>query len=333
MPRKRAMWCLLLFLGTVLPAASQAPPAGVADAVTRGMTYANARTLQWKTDKGCATCHHAPMTLWVINAARKRGIPVDEPVGATIRDWLQSSDDAARFFPADTTPPDQRGAPIGAALALAALASAPPEQTDTAFVTRAAAYFAANQEKDGSWILASTKGRPPLFAGPGVTTRLVRIALACFPWSANGDPGEADLAAADDWLARHPPATQQESALDLMLAVRVGRSDEFIRQRADALIALQRDDGGWSQTPGMASDAFATGQALSALGIAARNASIDERVARGIAFLLSTQAEDGSWPMLSRPAQGEDGDPEEGSEPITMAGTTWALLGLVRAGL
>ena len=43
-------------------------------------------------------------------------------------------------------------------------------------------------------------------------------------------------------------------------------SSEVIRQAAKELLAGQHDDGGWAQTPGMTSDAYATGQALVALG-------------------------------------------------------------------
>lgn len=333
MLRFLAICCAIFTLAFGEAARAQAPIDGVAQAITRGMGYANARSLEWKSEKVCASCHHAPMALWVINAARKRGVAVDESIASTLHSWIQSEDNTAAFFPTSEDTVEQRAAPLGAAYALIALATGPADEVDAAFVRRAAEYFAEVQKSNGSWVLASTKGRPPILAGPSVTTRLVRLALGLFPWAANGDPGEADLAKADDWLAQHPPVAQQEYALDLMLAVRLGMSDAVISQRAERLLMLQHDDGGWSQTPDMASDAYATGQALAALGIAARNASADERVARGIRFLLAAQQADGSWPMLSRPSQGEEGDPGEGNEPINMAGTTWALLGLVRAGL
>ena len=38
-----------------------------------------------------------------------------------------------------------------------------------------------------------------------------------------------------------------------------------LRTAVNALIAQQRPDGGWSQIPTLTSDAYATGQALTAL--------------------------------------------------------------------
>src|SRR5262249_56919680 len=66
------------------------------------------------------------------------------------------------------------------------------------------------------------------------------------------------------------------------------------------LLALQRADGGWSQTvPDPRSDAFATGQTLYVLSLAGLTADRPE-IKRGLDFLVATQKPDGSWPMLSR---------------------------------
>ena len=51
---------------------------------------------------------------------------------------------------------------------------------------------------------------------------------------------------------------------------------------------------------------------------------------RGIDFLVATQNDDGSWPMISRSTP--DGSPGSSKllTPITCAATSWATLGLVR---
>lgn len=79
----------------------------------------------------------------------------------------------------------------------------------------------------------------------------------------------------------------------------------------------------------MASDAWATGQALYALAHTGLKPA-EPVIARGQAFLIKTQREDGSWPMTSRPTK----PGSEGSKsliPITGAGSAWAVLGLVRS--
>ncbi len=333
MPRSLWIRVVLLMSALVLPAGAQAGEPTVAEAVVRGMSYATEHALTWQKEKKCSTCLHLPMALWVINVARSRDMVVDESAAASLRNWIQDESDSAAFIPALKREVDEHGAPIGAAFALMALASGSAEQVDARFVRRVATYYAESQGRNGAWLLGSDEGMPPIFEGRSVTTRLVRLALSRFPAYANGDPGEPDVSAADAWLDAHPAETQQEQVLDLLLAVRRGLTDAAINREAEELLLLQRDDAGWSQTPDMASDAYATGQALYALGIAARHASKDERLQRAVRFLLNSQREDGSWAMLSRPAQGESGVHGGEMEPITMAGTCWALLGLIRAGL
>jgi squalene cyclase len=63
---------------------------------------------------------------------------------------------------------------------------------------------------------------------------------------------------------------------------------------------LQREDGGWAQTPFLKSGAYATGTALYALHEAAGLPPTDAAYKKGVAFLLSTQAADGSWYGASR---------------------------------
>ena len=68
------------------------------------------------------------------------------------------------------------------------------------------------------------------------------------------------------------------------------------------LLRQQREDGGWAQTPDLASDAYATGQALYTLhelGVSVN----DPAYRRGVQYLLQTQAADGSWLVKSRAAK------------------------------
>lgn len=90
----------------------------------------------------------------------------------------------------------------------------------------------------------------------------------------------------------------------------------------------QKPDGGWSQTPEMASDAYATGQALYALAEAGVK-SDDEAVRKGQVFLAGSQRPDGSWAMVSRPMK-PGGAGAGNISPITHAGSAWGVLGLVR---
>jgi hypothetical protein len=91
----------------------------------------------------------------------------------------------------------------------------------------------------------------------------------------------------------------------------------------------QNPDSGWSQAEGMASDAWATGQALYALG-QARVKPDAPVLTRAQGFLIRTQRDDGSWPMASRPVK-PGGQGSKCLIPITGARSAWAVLGLVRS--
>jgi hypothetical protein len=108
------------------------------------------------------------------------------------------------------------------------------------------------------------------------------------------------------------------------------------RARVNELLTLQREDTGWSQTPHLASDAYATGQVLYTLrelGVPAVNATMQ----RGVSFLLRTQHDDGSWFVKSRAMKiqpyFESGFPYGHDQWISHAGTAWATMGLASAAL
>ena len=56
----------------------------------------------------------------------------------------------------------------------------------------------------------------------------------------------------------------------------------------------------------------------------------DEAVRKAQSFLSKTQREDGAWAMVSRAIM-RDGKPPKNLEPITHAGSAWAVMGLVRS--
>ncbi len=97
------------------------------------------------------------------------------------------------------------------------------------------------------------------------------------------------------------------------------------------ILAAQRGDGGWAQTPELASDAYATGQTLYALHEAGVPAS-DAAYRRGAEFLLKTQLADGSWHVISRAPKlqpyFQSGFPHDHDQWISSMGTAWATIAL-----
>jgi squalene cyclase len=108
--------------------------------------------------------------------------------------------------------------------------------------------------------------------------------------------------------------------------------DHHTARLARQLIARQRADGGWSQNSSFESDAYATGQALFAIGETKSLKASDPVFQRGIRYLLATQKEDGSWHVKSRSPElqpyFESGFPYQHDQWISMAGTAWAAIAL-----
>jgi squalene cyclase len=190
-------------------------------------------------------------------------------------------------------------------------------------------HVAELQQADGSWRGADL--RPPLAGGTIHGTALAVRALSAYAPPGMGKDIDARIARARAYLCGVAPADTQDEAFKLLGLVWSSAPQAEISRQAKRLIALQRENGGWSQLPAMASDAFATGEALYALhwsGLTASNGTFK----KATAYLLRTQLEDGSWFVRSR-AFGiqpyfETGFPHGGDQFISAAATSWAVIGL-----
>ena len=154
------------------------------------------------------------------------------------------------------------------------------------------------QRKEGDWPNYGMV-RPPLedggFSHTAKGIRLLQLNLL---------PGrkaefEERIARAADWLKKASPRSTGDRTMQLPGICRAGQKPP--EDRVKQLIGLQRPNGGWGQTGNLASDAYATGEALYALhetGMAASH----QVYRRGVEFLLRTQKEDGSWLVKTRAA-------------------------------
>ncbi len=88
-----------------------------------------------------------------------------------------------------------------------------------------------------------------------------------------------------------------------------------LRTAGKQLRAEQRPDGGWSQLPYLESEAYATGQALTALNLSGQLDTSDPAYQRGISYLLRTQFDLGGFPHGRH-------------QWISAAGTSWAVMAL-----
>jgi ankyrin repeat protein len=280
----------------------------------------------------CVSCHNESLPAMAVKVATDRGVPADRtlaahPAQATLAMWKGSRE---QYLLAN----GGGGFIAGTPYALTALAE---EGVAPNPITDAVALCLANaQRRDGSWYLpvghAGGGIRPPL----GSIGSITMTALAIRGLSVYAPPGrqaetKARLARALEFLRTATPADTQDEAFELLGLVWSAAPAAEITAHAKRVLALQRADGGWAQLPTMASDAYATGEALYALQ-AAGVSTQSEAYRKGAAYLLRTQLEDGTWLVRSRgfgfQPYFETGFPHGRDQFISAAATSWAAIAL-----
>lgn len=346
-------WILLAATTTVVAADASIDELAVHEAVSKSISWLETDMQTWRAERGCAACHHGPMYLWSVSVAKRQGYSVDESLLQELTRWLMT-DEEARIFPKSATS-TQRTANIANAsdrmsaammghrnlsqptIYLTHALNALPEQESLKNIgwQKVIDHLASTQNDDGSF--AGRNAWRPIFNTPQILTRFavagIRDAAATFPAAEVAKKQRILLKKAKAFLSDQIPDETHQGVVLRLLSEQVHSSDRPIADQPSSvaklisrLTTLQRSDGGWSQTDDRESDAFATGQSLTALHRAGLP-STDSAIHRGVDYLLRTQQQDGTWPMTSRPNP-ETGNPAKLLNPITYAATAWATLGL-----
>jgi hypothetical protein len=337
----------LFFLGVFLsrPALADEPTSipgattqQVQQTVERAVGYLQTESAAWLRTRKCAACHHAPMPLWALSEADRQGYAINNKFLAdTAAATLGSLENmiASKLVDNPANPPDTRpsakGVNMGTVFMAVAAQSLPLlEKGQKQSLRLIADEIVKKQRDDGSWEFFLNLRRPPINESQITDAVWIILALQGEMGREATDAQRVALKKATAWLAGAKLSDNlQDKVFNLLLAVRAGKSRKEMQIVIDELLARQRSDGGWSQTPNMTSDAFATGQTLYVLALAGYTAERPD-IKRAINFLVATQKPDGSWPMTSRSTP--DGKPGSAKllTPITCAAGAWATLGLAR---
>ena len=303
-------------------------PAALTATIERGLAFLAEDAMAWKSEHKCVSCHHAGLVVWSMREAKERGHSVNEAVLAELTKWVAESGDG-KFAQARPAAAPKAFNPKAVWFALALGADSRPDAVSQTGMKLLLKTVKSDQTENGSWS-AWPETRAPIFGDSDESMTALAI-LSLVPAAATGDVSARSVRDKGiRWLRETPSDEDPQSiAMRLVLWRRLGRPAEVWEPLVQRIKSRQNADGGWSQTKAMASDAWATGQALFALGHALIKPD-EPVIANAHTFLIKTQRDDGSWPMTSRPVK-PGGDGSKSLIPITGAGSAWAILGLVRS--
>lgn len=305
--------------------AANDPTPNVKETTNRGLDFLAKDNLEWRKTKQCTECHHAPFTIWALNEGKKQGYAVDETALAELTAWAAAKDVAAK---AAVTDPVEKPIDINEAPLLLALGIEAGDAGTLDALRKLLTSVIGDQNPDGSWKL-SYEFRP-IGSSPEALTTLALLALSAPNAPDMGQEGKLAREKGLNWLQSASSDDELQSvALRLILLRQLGQPSTEWEPLVLTIRGAQNADGGWGQTKDAKSDAYATGQALYSLARAGVDPG-DEAVRKGQSYLAETQREDGGWTMISRSIM-RDGKPPKNLEPITHAGSAWAVLGLVRS--
>jgi ankyrin repeat protein len=278
---------------------------------------------------GCISCHNNSLFQMTAAAARRTGFRVDEAAFAEQMTRTRAYLESWRERELQDIPIPGRIDTTSYILVGLAAANYPRDPATDAL----ARYVKRRQVVDGSWRVASH--RPPIESSDiAVTALSLRSLQAYAPTPLKAEYARAVQRAAV-WLSHAQPKSNEDYVYRVLGLAWAAASRDAVRTAVNALIAQQHPDGGWSQIPTLSSDAYATGQALTALAESGVIRPSDPVYQRGVRFLLNMQLEDGSWYVRSRaiPIQPyfDSEFPHGKDQFISAAATNWATMALTWA--
>ena len=302
---------------------SHAPMASVRsipDAVESALAMAEKQSYNFIRIGGCNSCHSQDLPSAVAGFARSRGLKVPAEIPQLPQAMMPSPERVMDLSIVN---------PLSTAWELFDFGmNGVPRSAYTDAAVRA---LLTAQTPSGNWSSNESR-RPPMASGEYQGAAIAIYAIARYAPPGHEATARAAIARAAAWLEKANPETTQDRAFHLLGLAWADGNGDVVKRGASALAAMQRSDGGWSQLPGMGSDAYATGQALFALTTAARMATSDPVHRKGIDYLLRTQAADGTWQVKSRSIwlqpYFESGFPYGQDQFISTAGTAWAAMAL-----
>jgi ankyrin repeat protein len=309
--------------------AGEPSTARIQEAATKAVAIVQKSQKNWHTRQTCFSCHQQVLPALAFQAAREHGIAVDE--SAAHADAAAAFGYFSNFARAvEYTHIIDPAMDDGYGMLAANSAGVHPSLVTAVY----ARLLAARQEADGRW--ETVDERPPQSYSAFTATAISLHAIQIYGHSSQKADIQARAARARSWLLSHQPHATEDRVYQLLGASWAGADQPTLKKLAAALKATQQADGGWNSLDGRSSDAYSTGQVLVALHEAGGVEIQDHAWQRGIAYLLNTQAPDGTWHVASRlhppapvsPPYFETGHPYGHDQFISTAGESLAVMAL-----
>ncbi|MBI1322717.1 hypothetical protein GC170_05980 [bacterium] len=332
----RLIFTVCVCLIPVAAGAQEKPPvieeAVLRKAVTRSLPAIQKSQQVFFQNATCISCHHHLLPALMMPMARERGIEFDGALAKEAAEETLSPNKDLDAVVQGSSFIDEKDE--GWALMVAHAAGIQPSLATSA----KAQFLASAQRPDGSWSILD--GRPPQAYSSITATTVCARAIGLYLPEGRRAEKEARLRLAREWLLKARPHDTEERTFRLLGLFWTGADKAARADAAKELLAAQRPDGGWSQLPNLESDAYSTGEVLSALNDAVGLATGDPAYQRGLRFLLGSQKDDGSWRVESRlhspapvsPPYFNSGFPHgRKHQYISIMGSEWAALAMLRA--
>jgi len=297
----------------------------IAIALRRGLPLVQQAAARYPDHRKCFSCHHQTLPMLTMVAAREAGLQIDQDLMKSQAEFTRKSflNDIERLREGKGI--GGRAMTVGYALWALSLAKADGDDTTAAMVE----YLFKSQHENGYW--AGQVNRPPMEESQAFCTVLAIMGIRKYAAPGQKEIADAAVAKAKTWLAKVQPSSHEDRAARLWGMHFLDAAKDDLDAARNVILSVQRDDGGWSQAESMESDAYATGQSLFVLHSTGTPIAA-QTYARGVAFLLKTQLDDGSWHVKSRskPVQVyfDNGDPHDKDQFISTPATCWALVAL-----
>lgn len=322
------------------------PASSIRGAIQRSIPLLQRADVSFIQKSGCVSCHNNTLTAMTVATARKQGFTIDEQtarkqlrtIAAYIADWSERARQGVGI-------PGDSDSVSYILLGMAAENYQPDAATDAL-----ARFLKSKQTAAGRWLIFAH--RPPIESSDFQVTAVSLRALQVYAPKRERAEYEKSIQLAARWLSSAEPKTTEDRAFQILGLAWAGMNGArrgnktglnkpteanhaVFSKAARDLLDTQRADGGWASLPSLASDAYATGQALLALREARLLSATDPAYKRGVQFLMNTQLEDGSWYVRTRalPIQPffESGFPHGHDQFISAAATNWATMALALA--